>query len=231
MKPRWDFAQGVARLHQFLIYHHGARHGDGVALTFDDGPNPPRTEQVLAILAHEHARATFFLMGKWVERFPETVRRIMAGGHVIGNHTYSGRRFIGDYDEAEAVIGHLTGEPCRFLRAHAFDYGAYFQSRVSRLSESRVVDADVNPADYSLTDPDEIVRRVLDHPALGPGSIIDLHDGGEMDDPAVRLQRPLATIAALPGIIAGLRARGLRCVGLDELDLVDPVEWTEARSQ
>ncbi len=208
-----------------LIYRHGARTGNQVALTFDDGPNPPRTEQVLAILAHYEARATFFLIGRWVERFPETVRRILSGGHLVGNHSYLARRFLGDYDEAEAAIGHVTGLPCRFLRAHAFDYGACFQSAVARLPESRVVDADVNPSDWALADPDEIVRRTLEHPDLGPGSIVDLHDGGEMDDAAVRLQRPVATIAALPRILEGLSARGLRCVRLDEMELVEPEEW------
>jgi peptidoglycan/xylan/chitin deacetylase (PgdA/CDA1 family) len=213
-----------------LIYRHGARTGDSVALTFDDGPNPPRTEQVLAILAAVEVRATFFVIGRWVERFPETVRRILAGGHLIGNHSYSARLAVGDYDEGEVVIGHAVGAPSRYFRAHAFDYGAYFQSMVSRQPESWTVDADVNPADYAQTDPNEIVRRVLEHPDLGPGSIIDLHDGGEMDDPVVRLRRPLPTIAALPALIAGLRQRGLRCVRLDEMELVDPVEWTKPRT-
>lgn len=213
-----------------LIYRRGARTGDGVALTFDDGPNPPITEQVLGVLAGHGARATFFVMGKWVERYPETLRRIVAGGHLVGNHTHRGQRNLGDYDEAEAAIGHVTGQPCRYFRAHAFDYGAYFQSTVSRLPGSLVVDADVNPSDYACADPDEIVRRVLEHPELGPGSVVDLHDGGEMEDAGVRLLRPQATLAALPRIIDGLRARGLRCVRLDELELVDPVAWVWPRS-
>ena len=81
-----------------LIYRRGARTGDGVALTFDDGPNPPVTEQMLSVLAAHGARATFFVMGKWVERFPESVRRTVAAGHLVGNHTYAGRRNVGDYD-------------------------------------------------------------------------------------------------------------------------------------
>ena len=213
-----------------LIYRHGQRRGDGVALTFDDGPNPPRTEQITALLAEHGAKGTFFVAGKWAERFPESVRRLLAGGHLVGNHGYALRRNIGDYDEAEAVIGHITGQPCRYFRAHAFDYGAYFQSTVSRLPGSLVVDADVNPAYYACSDPDEIVRRVLEHPELGPGSVVDLHDGGEMDDASVRILRPQATLAALPGLIEGLRARGLRPVRIDELELVDPVEWTWPRS-
>lgn len=71
---------------------------------------------------------------------------------------------------------------------------------------------------------------MLEHPELGPGSVVDLHDGGEMEDASVRLLRPQATLAALPRLIAGLRERGLRCVRLDELELVDPVEWTWPRS-
>src|SRR5205814_6754157 len=67
-----------------LIYRRGARRGVGVALTFDDGPNPPRTEQILAILAERGAKATFFVAGKWVERFPESLRRMLAGGACRG---------------------------------------------------------------------------------------------------------------------------------------------------
>lgn len=213
-----------------LVYHHGVRTGNHVALTFDDGPNPPHTEQILAILAGAGVHATFFVIGRWAERFPETIRRIVGGGHLIGNHSYTARRSVGDYDEAEVVIGHLTGVPCQYFRAHAFDYGAYFQSAVSRLPESRAIDADVNPSDWALTGPDEIARRVLDNPNLGPGSIIDLHDGAEVDDATIRIQRPLATIAALPRIIDGLKARGLRCVRLDEMELDDPIEWTAPRT-
>ena len=214
-----------------LIYHPGKRQGDGVALTFDDGPNPPVTEQTIAILDAHGAKGTFFVVGKWVERFPESVRRLLAGGHVVGNHTHTARRHIGDYDEAETVIAHVTGAPSRYFRAHAYDYGAYFQSTVSRLPGSMVVDADVNPSDWNCTDADEIVRRVLEHPDLAPGSIVNLHDGAEMEDAGVRIRRAQPMLAALPRIIQGLHERGLRCVRLDELELVDPREWTTAREK
>src|SRR5207244_1443223 len=58
-----------------------------VALTFDDGPNEPYTSQVLSILAREHVRATFFLIGTNVRRYPDTAARIARAGNVIGNHT------------------------------------------------------------------------------------------------------------------------------------------------
>lgn len=213
-------------------YKHGVRTQNCVALTFDDGPNPPRTEQILAILKESGARATFFVMGKWAQRFPESVRRMVAEGHLVGNHGYSGQRRLGDLDEAEAVIGHITGLPCRYLRAHTYNYPAFFQSMVSRLPGNLVIDAEVHSSDWKfgydgapLTSPEEITRNVLDCPELGPGSIIEFHDGGEMDEASTRLWRPLPTIAALPGIIAGLQARGLSCVRLDEMELAEPTEW------
>jgi hypothetical protein len=91
----------------------------------------------------------------------------------------------------------------------------------------KIVNADVSPRDFALTDPAEIVRRTLDSPALAGGSIVVLHDGAELEDDAGRLARPVPMIEALPAIIDGLRARGLQLVGLDELELVDPRIWSD----
>jgi len=60
-----------------------------VALTFDDGPSPPYTDQLLDVLAKHNVKATFFMIGNRIERYPETVRRVIAGGHQVGNHSYS----------------------------------------------------------------------------------------------------------------------------------------------
>jgi peptidoglycan/xylan/chitin deacetylase (PgdA/CDA1 family) len=209
----------------YPVYLRGVATEPKVALTFDDGPNPPRTEQVLAILARADVRATFFLMGKWVERFPRTVERLIAAGHLIGNHGYSGQGWIGDYDAAEAVIGHCTGQPSRYLRAHTFNHAAFFQSMVARQGEGRAIGLDVDSKDWQTADAESVVRNVLDHPALGPGSIITFHDGAEYEEAAIRLQRPLPMLEALPRIIEGLRGRGLACVRLDEMALAEPVLW------
>jgi peptidoglycan/xylan/chitin deacetylase (PgdA/CDA1 family) len=211
---------------EYPVYIHGLRTAPKVALTFDDGPNPPRTEQVLEILAEAHIRATFFVMGKWAERFPRTVERLLAAGHLVGNHGYSGQRPLGDYDEAEAVISHITGKPSRYLRSHTYNHAAYFQSEVSRLPGSLTIGLDIDADDWDESDPGAISRNVLDHPRLGPGAIINLHDGAEYEDPSVRLVRPLGTLVALPRIIAGLRDRNLACVALDDMELAPPVPWT-----
>ena len=206
-------------------YTHGRRDQMKVALTFDDGPNPPRTDQVIEILNSRGARGTFFVLGKWVERWPEAFMRIVENGHTVGNHSYLHQAHLGDFDRAEAVIGNLLGRPTRYLRAHYFNFFTCLYSPVALAADMQIVDADVNPADYAKTDSKAIVAATLNDPALAGGSIIDLHDSTESDDDAVRLARPLPMIAALPAIVDGLQERGFELVGLDEMELVDPVEW------
>lgn len=206
-------------------YTQGRRDQMKVALTFDDGPNPPRTDQIIEILESRGARGTFFVLGKWVERWPEAFMRIVEKGHTVGNHSYLHQAHMGDFDRAEAAIGNLLGRPTRFLRAHYFNFFTCLVSPVALAPEMKIVDADVNPADYAKNDPQAIVAATLNDPSLAGGSIIDLHDGSETDDDALRLARPLPMIAALPAIVDGLQARGFELVGLDEMELVDPVEW------
>jgi peptidoglycan/xylan/chitin deacetylase (PgdA/CDA1 family) len=208
------------------IYEHGRRDQPRVALTFDDGPNPPRTDQILDILASRNVRATFFVIGKWAERWPQAVERMVRTGHVIGNHSYLHDPALGDFDRAEVVLGSMIAKPTGFLRAHYFHYHLCEQSPVALLPSTKIVDSDVNPADWSLSDPDEIVARCLQSTHLQGGSIIDLHDGFETENDAMRLARPLPMIAGLPRLIDGLIARGYKLVGLDEMELVDPTPWS-----
>lgn len=209
------------------VYFHGRRDVPTVALTFDDGPNPPRTDEVLEILADAGVRATFFVIGKWCMRFPHAFERIVGAGHVVGNHSYEHKYGIGDYDKAESVIADITGKRSTFTRPHGFDFASYSQSVLAQLSTTRVIDADVNPADYAQTSAESIIDAVFSSPNLGPGSIIDLHDGSEVEDEGQRLSRPLPLLEALPGLISGLRDRGLEPVGLDEMELVDLRRWPE----
>jgi peptidoglycan/xylan/chitin deacetylase (PgdA/CDA1 family) len=212
-------------------FTHGSRDSRSIALTFDDGPNPPRTEQVLDILAAERAVGTFFLIGAWVERWPETVRRIMRAGHVIGNHSQTHTLGVGDYDAAEAAIGHVTGQASRFARAPAFDYAACGQSPLISSGELVLVDAEVNPSDWDKAKAADICAAVLDNAELQAGSIIDLHDSSERADAASRLSRPVPMIEALPTIVRTLHQRGYQLVGLDHMRLVDPHTWEAGSDQ
>ena len=211
-----------------LRYHiQGLGNTKQVALTFDDGPNPPRTEQVLEILASAGAHASFFVLGRWVERWPRTVERILAGGHTVANHGYSHGAHVNDYERAEAIIGHVTGAPTRFLRAAYYHYDA---CALSPLAHRRVViDQMVSSNDWRLTDAEEIYHAVVDSPQLGSGAIVGFHDSSEAVDDLQRLSRPIPMLEALPTILAALKSRGFELVSLDELTLGEPLVWRDER--
>jgi peptidoglycan/xylan/chitin deacetylase (PgdA/CDA1 family) len=178
------------------------------------------------ILASRGVRAAFFVIGKWVERWPKALEFMVQAGHVIGNHSYLHFRNIGDFDRAEATITAITGKPSRFLRPHYLDnFATALHSPLAMSQDIRIIWSDVNPADYKQTEPHEIVRRVLESPHLAGGSIIDLHDGSEVEDDAARLSRPIPMIKALPDVVDGLTDQGYQIVGLDELEYDGFEEW------
>jgi len=95
-----------------------------LALTFDDGPNPAWTPQLLDLLARHEIRATFFLVGGFAEAEPELVRRIAAGGHLIGNHSWShpnlavtkAEKVKEELERTSAILEQITGAPVGFFR-------------------------------------------------------------------------------------------------------------------
>ncbi len=98
---------------------------EGVFLTFDDGPTPGVTEWILSTLDKYDAKATFFVLGKNVEMYPDLFRRIVDAGHRVGNHTYSHQkgwgmsleRYIEDVDFAnDLIIANCSGRPMRASR-------------------------------------------------------------------------------------------------------------------
>lgn len=188
-----------------------------VALTFDDGPWPRQTDAVLKALASEGVPATFFFIGKQVKAHPEIVRRVVQAGHAVGNHTYhhvdlastDGDRLAREIAGTSRAIRSASGVEPRWLRppGGAIDADAYRAAADQRL---RVVLWTVDPQDWrngktAAQIEAEVVR------AVRPGAVILLHDGG-----GDRSQ----TIAALPGIIKKLRARGYEFVPLSRLGSV-----------
>src|SRR5215831_7729661 len=87
-----SYAGYAAMAPRSQLYGRTLTHGSDpaqMALTFDDGPNDPHTMRLLEVLARHNARATFFLIGKYVQQRPDIVRAIAAAGHEIGNHTFT----------------------------------------------------------------------------------------------------------------------------------------------
>ena len=189
---------------------------NAVALTFDDGPSQD-TEAILDLLAERGLKATFFMIGRAVERLPRVARRVAAQGHEIGNHSYShpiylfrtSRETARQLELTQAVIGRATGMRPRFARPPCgVRTRAYF--RAARRLGLRTVQWDAAGFDWKRIAPREIAARVLE--GARPGSIILLHDG----DSTGREDRR-RTVAALPLILDGLAARGLRVAPLAEV--------------
>jgi peptidoglycan/xylan/chitin deacetylase (PgdA/CDA1 family) len=201
----------------------GRRDTRAVALTFDDGPSED-TGRVLDVLDCLSLRATFFMIGRHVERLPRVARNVAERGHEIGNHSYShpiylyrtGRETRRQLERAQAVIEDATGvRPSLARPPCGVRTPAYFAA--ARELGLRTVQWDVAGFDWTRRRAEGIARAVLG--GARPGSIILLHDG---DGAGKRDRRE--TAAALPLIAEGLGERGLRVAPLSELLTDEPGE-------
>lgn len=184
--------------------------GNQVAVTFDDGPNPDATPRILDALAAEGVRATFFLLGRHVERWPELAQRAAREGHAIGNHGWHhqklhcrGPAFVElDIALGAQAIANATGSAPRLFRApHGFR--SPWVNRLAAAQGQRVVGWSLGVWDSDRPGAEVIARRALE--GTSAGSILLLHDGDGYDPGGDRLQ----TAEALPTIVRGLRDRGL----------------------
>jgi peptidoglycan-N-acetylglucosamine deacetylase len=197
-----------------------------VVLTFDDGPDPVWTPQILDILQRENVPAAFFIIGENGQANPDLVKRIVAEGHDIGNHSFThpnlgeipGRVADLELNATERLIESLTGRSTRLFRPPYF--GDAEPTTPDEVEPARraehlgylTVGLRVDPDDWALPGADEVVKRTLAG-VTNPdpdrrGQIVLLHDGG-----GDRAQ----TVAALPELIHELRARGYRFVTASQL--------------
>jgi peptidoglycan/xylan/chitin deacetylase (PgdA/CDA1 family) len=188
-----------------------------LALTFDDGPNPEATERILDTLRDAGVRATFFLLGRHVDRWPAIARRVSAEGHQIGNHGYHhrklhlrGPRYVrDDITLGMLAIRRATGATPRLFRApHGFR--SPWVSAIAKGLGQRTVGWSLGVWDSDRPGASVIARRALD--GARPGSIVLLHDGDGYDPLGDRTQ----TAEALPPIVEGLRTLGFQFVTIPE---------------
>jgi peptidoglycan-N-acetylglucosamine deacetylase len=199
------------------VVNRGPAESRSAVLTFDDGPAPPFTGQVLDILARHGISATFFLCGKNVESYPGLARRIVREGHTIGNHTYShpflfgrSRRFIaGEIDRAQEAIERITGVRPTLFRP---PYGARWFGLMPVLRERRLkmVMWSVMGFDWKYQ-ARAIIRAATSR--LHSGAVILLHDGHEQP-PAAGIDQS-STVEALPAIIEAATRSGLNFVPIE----------------
>lgn len=183
-----------------------------LALTIDDGPAPEMTARMLDILKEHKARATFFVLGCQVERYPDLVKRIAREGHAIGNHSYSHKpRATGQAAEdqvmkTERLVQDLTGQkPTCFRPPNGVTDGP-----VAKLAASKgycVVTWTQSSSDTTSGITPSVIERNIAH-TPDPGAIILCHDGGPHHE---------ATAEALPEVLRELTDAGFRFVTLPVL--------------
>jgi peptidoglycan-N-acetylglucosamine deacetylase len=184
-----------------------------VALTFDDGPWPGQTEEILRMLERAGARATFFMLGASVRRWPSLAREVVAQGMLVGNHgeTHRDLRRIGPTDTLTEIrstaelIEETTAVYPRWFRP---PYGKLSIPALLLLRRLGMRSAlwTVDSGDCLRPPQEQIAQDVLTK--VRPGSIVLMHDGGEYRD---------MTLQALPPILDELRSEDYSFVTLDEL--------------
>jgi len=189
-----------------------------VALTFDDGPSSCYTSKILALLKQYRARATFFVLGHKVEKYPRLIKAMLQDGHAVGNHTFSHPRLPKidqlsrerelertrlDLDLLGCCQDHLLIRP---------PYSAYDDRLVSYLTHTRrkLVLWSIDSGDWRGLEAGEIVKNVLGR--VRNGAIIVFHDSDEKDQAD---RKP--TVEALKVILPALQKAGYRLVTVSEL--------------
>jgi peptidoglycan-N-acetylglucosamine deacetylase len=185
-----------------------------VAITFDDGPNPVYTPQVLEIFSKAKGKATFFMIGEQMRNHPEVVKLVTDQGHEIGNHTFTHPKLsqlsihdcLNEIEETEKLIEKMAGRKPVIFRPPYFDYN---QDTVSLLQKKRypmIGALNLEAQDWEQPGVEHIVQKSRE--AVKDGSILIFHDGyGDRSQ----------TIEAVQLLVSELTSQGYQLVTVSEL--------------
>jgi peptidoglycan/xylan/chitin deacetylase (PgdA/CDA1 family) len=185
--------------------------GNYIAITFDDGPHPQNTPRLLDILAARNIKATFYVIGRSVDLHPGVLRRTVAEGHEIGNHSHT-HRLLSKLSESEVrqemqrcqdAVGRAAGVRMRTMRP---PYGGLLQSQremVHREFGYPTILWSVDPLDWKRPGPSVIASRILS--GTTAGGIVLAHDLHSQ------------TVDAMPATLDGLLRRGFKFVTVSQL--------------
>jgi peptidoglycan/xylan/chitin deacetylase (PgdA/CDA1 family) len=184
--PRGFWGDG----HKNNISDHPQPSSSRVYLTFDDGPSPHTTPFLLEMLEANGIKASFFLIGREAEKYPDLVKAIHDGGHSIGNHTYSHLYMPGlkcselenEVERTNNILEDITGEKTKIFRP---PFGHMDQRTAQVLTEREMhpVYWTQAPEDWAIPGAHRVVRRLLMR--LKPGSLIVLHEGMELKEQTI----------------------------------------------
>ena len=194
----------------------GPSNARGVALTFDDGPDPTSTPKILDILDDAGAKATFFVIGRKAQEHPELVREISERGHAVGVHSFahdrlmslrSPKRVSADLEKSVALLSDITGvRPCMFRAP--IGHVSPAMARAAHDLGLAVIGWSVRGVDgWSGAKPDLVANKIVRK--LSDGAIVLLHDAAERGDFVP------ASVKALPDIVAAADKRQLPFVRVD----------------
>jgi len=187
-----------------------------IAMTYDDGPHPQNTPRLLDMLRERNIKATFYVIGRSVNMYPHIIRRIVAEGHEIGNHTWTHRKLTALSDTAirqemnstrDAIIAACGVKP-RTMRP---PYGALRQSQRAWIYKEygySTILWNVDPEDWKRPGPSVVTSRIINH--TRNGSIVLVHD----------LHKP--SVDAMPATLDGLLRRGFKFVTVSQLLSLNP---------
>jgi peptidoglycan/xylan/chitin deacetylase (PgdA/CDA1 family) len=191
---------------------HGPRDHPRIALTFHGQGDPALATQLLTALERGGGRGTVLAVGGWLAASPAMAKRILSGGHELGNHTQNHLDIAGmtpgqaytEIDTCAQLLRQLTGSIGRWFRPSQTRYSTpTIRAQATRVGYRTCLSYSIDPLDYTDPGATRVVTDTLR--AVQNGSIVSLHLGHP------------GTVSALPGILDGLRQRGLRAVTMSEL--------------
>jgi peptidoglycan/xylan/chitin deacetylase (PgdA/CDA1 family) len=195
-----------------------ARGTKELALTYDDGPNDPHTLRLLEVLAKHGVYATFFLIGRYVERRPEIVRAIAAAGHIVGNHTFTHPLLIfkseteirQELSDCRNALQDAIGEHSNLFRP---PFGGR-RPAVPRIARDLGLEPIMwNVTGYDWTAPPAAVIEQKVSKQIRGGNVILLHDGGHKQMGADRAQ----TVQATDRLITSYKSEGFEFVTIPQM--------------
>lgn len=201
---RWDF--------HLKSLHSNKKIGQNwVSITFDDGPDPEFTPQVLDLLKKHGAKSTFFCVGHKVEKHPDLLKRIIAEGHTIGNHTYSHSRSFGFYsteevvselERSKAIVKDLTGLTMDMYRPTFGVTNPAIEKAVKDLG-IQSIGWSVRSLDTTARTENMVLKRITSK--VSKGDIVLLHDSSAK------------SVAVLERLLVFLQEKNLQSVTADQL--------------
>lgn len=185
-----------------------------VAITFDDGPNPVYTPQILEIFSEAKGKATFFMIGEQMRNHPEVVKQVCDQGHEIGNHTFTHPKLsqlsiqdcLKEIEETEKLIEELAGRKPVIFRPPYLDYHQETVSLLQKKSYPMIGALNLEAQDWEQPGVEHILGKSRE--AVKNGSILIFHDGyGDRSQ----------TIEAVRMLVSELTSQGYQLVTVSEL--------------